>query len=176
MLYPETKEILKITLLFIVPSTVVVIYSTRSSNPQLLNPCTSEKSSENLSTKWTQRQSKGSVVKQSGNDVEGCRFEKVLFQSNMRLFQQYSVNKILLFYCWSNAESFLGHPAKLKFKDWISRSAVICRPELYKQKGIMETRLEIKIDGYYLRLVLLFEWAYSDGFDLIELLKYQERG
>ena len=29
---------------------------------------------------------KGSVVKQSGNDVESCRSEKVLFQPNMRAF------------------------------------------------------------------------------------------
>ena len=34
---------------------------------------------------------KGSVVKQSGNDVEGCRSQKVLLQSNMRVFLQYSV-------------------------------------------------------------------------------------
>ena len=35
---------------------------------------------------------KGSIVKQSGNDVEGCRSEKVLVQPNMRVFLQYSVN------------------------------------------------------------------------------------
>ena len=34
---------------------------------------------------------KGSIVKQSGNDVEGCRSEKVLVQPNMRVFLQYSV-------------------------------------------------------------------------------------
>ena len=34
---------------------------------------------------------KGSVVKQSGNDVEGCRSEKVLVQPNTRVFLQYSV-------------------------------------------------------------------------------------
>ena len=34
---------------------------------------------------------KGNVVKQSGNDVEGCRSQKVLFQPNMRVFLQYSV-------------------------------------------------------------------------------------
>ena len=34
---------------------------------------------------------KGSVVKQSGNDVEGCRSQKVLFQPNRRVFLQYSV-------------------------------------------------------------------------------------
>ena len=34
-----------------------------------------------------------SIVKQSGNDVEGCRSQKVLFQPNcnMLLFLQYSV-------------------------------------------------------------------------------------
>ena len=35
---------------------------------------------------------KDSVVKQSGNDVEGCRSQKVLFQPNMRVFLQYSEN------------------------------------------------------------------------------------
>ena len=35
---------------------------------------------------------KGSIVKQSGNDVEGWRSEKVLVQPNMRVFLQYSVN------------------------------------------------------------------------------------
>ena len=34
---------------------------------------------------------KGSVVKQSCNDVKGCLSEKVLFQPNMRVFLQYSV-------------------------------------------------------------------------------------
>ena len=33
---------------------------------------------------------KGSVVKQSSNDVEGCRSRKVLFQPNMSAFLQYS--------------------------------------------------------------------------------------
>ena len=36
---------------------------------------------------------KGSIVKQSGNDVEGCRSVKVFVQPNMRVFLQYSVNK-----------------------------------------------------------------------------------
>ena len=40
---------------------------------------------------------KGSVVKQSGNDVEGCRSEKVLFQPSMRVFLQYSVKVQELF-------------------------------------------------------------------------------
>ena len=34
---------------------------------------------------------KGSIVKQSGNDVEGCQSEKVLVQPNMSVFLQYSV-------------------------------------------------------------------------------------
>ena len=34
---------------------------------------------------------KGSVVTQSGNDVEACRSQKVLFQPNLRVFLQYSV-------------------------------------------------------------------------------------
>ena len=37
---------------------------------------------------------KGSIVKQSGNDVEGCQSEKVLVQPNMRVFLQYSVKII----------------------------------------------------------------------------------
>ena len=34
----------------------------------------------------------GSTVKQFGNDVEGCKSEKVLVQANMCVFPQYSVN------------------------------------------------------------------------------------
>ena len=34
---------------------------------------------------------KGSIVKQSSNDVESCRSEKVLFQPNMCVFLQYGV-------------------------------------------------------------------------------------
>ena len=34
---------------------------------------------------------KGSIVKQSGNYVEGCRSGRVLVQPNMRVFLQYSV-------------------------------------------------------------------------------------
>ena len=34
---------------------------------------------------------KGGIVKQSGNDVEGYRSQKVLFQPNARAFLQYSV-------------------------------------------------------------------------------------
>ena len=34
---------------------------------------------------------KGTIVKQSRNDIEGCRSEKVLVQPNMRVFLQYSV-------------------------------------------------------------------------------------
>ena len=36
---------------------------------------------------------KASVVKQSGNDVEGYLSQKVLFQPNVRVFLQYSVMK-----------------------------------------------------------------------------------
>ena len=34
---------------------------------------------------------KGNIVKQSGNDVEGCRSEKILVQPNMGVFLQCSV-------------------------------------------------------------------------------------
>ena len=62
-------------------------------NPKL-KPSTSQpthfrevfrKSSHHVNT------NKGSVVKQSGIDVEGCLSQKVLFQPNMRVFLQYSV-------------------------------------------------------------------------------------
>ena len=49
------------------------------------------------------------------------------------------------------------------FKDWIFQSAVITGSELCKRDGRMKTRLETIIDGYPLRLALLF----SDGADLI---------
>ena len=39
---------------------------------------------------------KGSIVKQSGNDVEGCRSQEILFQPNMRVFLQYSVNVVFI--------------------------------------------------------------------------------
>ena len=51
-------------------------------------------------------------------------------------------------------DSFLW---KFNFKDRIFRSAVICGPELCKRDGIMKTRLATNIDGYRLRLALLFE-------------------
>ena len=35
-------------------------------------------------------------VKQSGNDVEGCRSKKVLVQPNMSVFLQYSVKGLAL--------------------------------------------------------------------------------
>ena len=35
---------------------------------------------------------KDSVIKQPGNDVEGCRSQKLLLQPSMRVFLQYIVN------------------------------------------------------------------------------------
>ena len=58
-------------------------------------------------------------------------------------------------------------PQKFNLKDWIFHSVVICGPELYKRDGIIKTRLATIIDGYSLKLVLLFEYAYSDSADLI---------
>ena len=46
---------------------------------------------------------------------------------------------------------------KFNFKDWILHSVVICGPELCKRDGIMKTRQATNIDGYSLRLALLFE-------------------
>ena len=45
---------------------------------------------------------KGSIVKQSGNDVEHCRSEKVLAQPNKRVFLQYSVKCFIFLavFCW----------------------------------------------------------------------------
>ena len=37
---------------------------------------------------------KGGIVKQSGNDVEGYRSQKVLFQPSVRVFLQYSVRAV----------------------------------------------------------------------------------
>ena len=36
----------------------------------------------------------GGIVKQSGNDVEGYRSQKVLFQHTVRVFLQKSVNTV----------------------------------------------------------------------------------
>ena len=41
---------------------------------------------------------KGSDVKQSGNDVESCQSQKILFQPNKRAFLQYNV-MILVSFC-----------------------------------------------------------------------------
>ena len=46
---------------------------------------------------------------------------------------------------------------KFNFKDYIFHSAVICGPELCKRDMLMKTRLVTNIDGYPLRLALLFE-------------------
>ena len=82
------------TLLFIIPRTILLSSRCHPFNLKL-KPSTSQpthsreifrKSSHHVNT------NKGSVVKQSGNDVEGCRSQKVLFQPNMRVFLQYSVN------------------------------------------------------------------------------------
>ena len=48
---------------------------------------------------------------------------------------------------------------KFNFKDWISHSAIICGPELCKRNGVMKMRLATNIDGYPLRLALLFAYA-----------------
>ena len=58
-------------------------------------------------------------------------------------------------------------PHKFDFRDWIFHSVVISGPELCKPNGIIKTRLATNIDGYSLRLALLFEYAYFDGADLI---------
>ena len=42
------------------------------------------------------------IVKQSGNDVEGYRSQKVLFQPNERIFLQYSVSLQFLLTCCVN--------------------------------------------------------------------------
>ena len=78
------------TVLFIIPHTILL--SSIQPEAETLDFSTTHfreifrKSSHHLNT------NKGDVVKQSGNDVEGGRSQKVLFQPNMRLFLQYSVN------------------------------------------------------------------------------------
>ena len=57
--------------------------------------------------------------------------------------------------------------SEFNFEDWIFLSVVICRPGLCKLDRIMKTRLATVIDGYPLRLALLFKNAYSDGADLM---------
>ena len=53
---------------------------------------------------------KGSIVKQPGNDVEGCRSEKVLVQPNMCVFLQYSVKTIFRYQ--ERDHSTQKHPIK----------------------------------------------------------------
>ena len=60
--------------------------------PRLLNPRTHALPRNLLKTSHHVNTNKGSVVKQSSDDVEGCRSQKILFQPSMRAFLQYSVN------------------------------------------------------------------------------------
>ena len=46
---------------------------------------------------------------------------------------------------------------KFNFKDRIFLSVVICGPELCKRNEMMKTRQATNINGYHLRLVLLFK-------------------
>ena len=79
-----------ITLLFIIPR--IVLLSSIQPEAETLDFSTTHfrevfrKSSRHVNT------NNGSISKQSGNDVEGCRSHQVLFQPNMRIFLQYSVN------------------------------------------------------------------------------------
>ena len=75
------------TLLFIIPR-IVLLSSIQAKAETLALPRNLLKISHHMNT------NKGSIVKQSGNDVEGCRSEKVLVQPNMRVFLQYSINGI----------------------------------------------------------------------------------
>ena len=78
-----------VTLLFIIPRTVLL--SSLQPEAETLDSSTMHfrevfrKSSHHVNT------NKGGVVTQSGNDVEGCRSQKVLFQPNMCVFLQYNV-------------------------------------------------------------------------------------
>ena len=91
-----------ITLLFVIPC--IVLFNLK------LKPSTSQpthfreiflRSSHHMNT------NKGSIVKQSGNDVEGCQSEKVLFQPSKYIFLQYSVMILALvllpFSCFSRS-------------------------------------------------------------------------
>ena len=75
-----------ITLLFIIPRKVLLSSKMTPSTSQATHFLEIfRKSSYHVNT------NKSSFVTQSGNDVEGCRSQKVLFQPNMRVFLQYSV-------------------------------------------------------------------------------------
>ena len=47
--------------------------------------------------------------------------------------------------------------SKFNFKDCIFHFVVICGPELCERDGIMKARLATNVDGYLLRLALLFK-------------------
>ena len=85
----ENSQKAKITLLFIIPRTLLL----PSIQPEAETldfsthalPKIFRKSSHHVNT------NKGGIVKQSGNDVEGYRSQMVLFEPNVRAFVQYSV-------------------------------------------------------------------------------------
>ena len=75
--------------------------------------------------------------------------KNLLFPNMIGLFETNRISHFSSFY----DDFFLQ---KFNFKDWIINSAVICGSELRKQDGIIKTRLATNIDGYPLRLALLF--------------------
>ena len=108
---------------------IVVIHSTWSWSSRLLNQRTSEKSLQNLPTKWTQTKAALST-NLAGNDVEGCR-SQVLFQPNMRVFLQCSV-KCFFSNVSSFAPAFIFYQAVLLLKPFTLGKQV----QLSKSDGI----------------------------------------
>ena len=76
--------------------------------------------------------------------------EEFLFLNMRELFEMNQMSHFPPFY-----DDFFSW--KFNFKNGIFHSAVIFGPELSKRDGIMKTRLATNIDGYPLRLTLLFE-------------------
>ena len=70
--------------------------------------------------------------------------ENFLLSNMVELFETNRMSHFSPFY-----DDFLKH--------WIFHSAVICGPELCEQDEIRKMRLTPNIDGYPLRLALLFE-------------------
>ena len=82
--------------------------------------------------------------------VRNKKMDKFLLPNMIELFETNRMSHLPPFY----DDFFLQ---KFKLKDWIFHSAVNCGPELCKGEGTIKTRLASNIDGYPLRLALLFE-------------------
>ena len=77
--------------------------------------------------------------------VRNQKYKIFLLPNMIELFETNRISHFSPFY-----DDFFQQ--KLHFKGWIFHSALIC-----KRDGIMKARLATNIDGYPLRLTLLFE-------------------